>query len=432
MDSAELDNAISELETRVDRLRALYEQYFLGIERLEPLVPRKDVDRRIWQLRREKIRNTAKRFKLQTIIQRYNTLQQYWQRICREIERGTYRRHVLRAERATTTVSDIVAQKEAEKRQAEARTTADDLADMLARDVDAEQEFARAVAEASGPPSPPPAPWTPQPPPRTSQPLEALDLELDGIPRTSPPPPVTSAAPANPGARASAPEPRGNLLAALGVRQGSSRGNVGSLVGPTPVRTGKLRPRATGDTSALVPSAPIQASPAAPTPDNAARRTVLSAPGPRPAAAAPTAARPATSAAPTVARPAASAPTVTRPVPPASPAPSAAPSAPAAQAPAARPSPQAAAASNAREHVVPRPNPAAGAQGLTDQRILELHRELVAAKQRIRETGKVSVDGLAKSLRAAESKLKAQHKDRRIDFDIIIKNGKAVVKPIVR
>ncbi len=99
MDAAELDTNIEELEIRLERLRALYEQYFLGIEKIEPSVARKDVDRRIHLLRREKIRNTAKRFKLQTIIQRYNTFQQYWQRICREIENGTYKRHVLRAER---------------------------------------------------------------------------------------------------------------------------------------------------------------------------------------------------------------------------------------------------------------------------------------------------------------------------------------------
>src|ERR1700761_5068235 len=71
----------------------------MGIERIEPQIPRKDVDRRIYVLRREKIRNTAKRFKLQTIISRYNTFQQYWQRICREIENGTYKRHVIKAER---------------------------------------------------------------------------------------------------------------------------------------------------------------------------------------------------------------------------------------------------------------------------------------------------------------------------------------------
>ena len=34
----ELAQLIEELETRVERLRAVYEQYFMGIERLEPLI----------------------------------------------------------------------------------------------------------------------------------------------------------------------------------------------------------------------------------------------------------------------------------------------------------------------------------------------------------------------------------------------------------
>jgi hypothetical protein len=50
----------------------------------------------------------------------------------------------------------------------------------------------------------------------------------------------------------------------------------------------------------------------------------------------------------------------------------------------------------------------------------------------VNDSGKVSVDGLTKSLRAAESRLRQQHGDRRIDFDVVIKDGKAVVKPIVR
>ena len=48
-------------------------------------------------LRREQIRNTGLRFKLETAIQRYNTYQQYWQRIVREIENGTYQRDLGRA-----------------------------------------------------------------------------------------------------------------------------------------------------------------------------------------------------------------------------------------------------------------------------------------------------------------------------------------------
>ncbi len=97
MDPAEIARLIEELENRVERLRAAYDQYFMGIERLEPLVLRKEVDRRLWMLRREQIRNTRLRFKLETTIQRYNTYQQYWQRIVREIENGTYQRDLGRA-----------------------------------------------------------------------------------------------------------------------------------------------------------------------------------------------------------------------------------------------------------------------------------------------------------------------------------------------
>lgn len=97
MDFKEVDQALEELESRIERLKALYEQYFMGIEKLEPLVPRKDVDRRVQILRREQVRNTAQRFKFNTLVQRYNSFQQYWARVAREIENGTYHRDVARA-----------------------------------------------------------------------------------------------------------------------------------------------------------------------------------------------------------------------------------------------------------------------------------------------------------------------------------------------
>jgi hypothetical protein len=97
MESSEIEQLLDDLETRMERLRALYEQYFLGIEKLEPQTPRKDVDRRIVVVRREQVRNTALRFRFTTLLQRYNTLQQYWARTTREIENGTYRRDVRRA-----------------------------------------------------------------------------------------------------------------------------------------------------------------------------------------------------------------------------------------------------------------------------------------------------------------------------------------------
>ena len=97
MEQSDVEKQIGDLEIAVDRLRSLYEQYFVGIEKIEPQVPRKDVDRRIYALRKEQIRNTALRFRFQMVLQRYNTYQTHWQRICREIENGTYKRHMIRA-----------------------------------------------------------------------------------------------------------------------------------------------------------------------------------------------------------------------------------------------------------------------------------------------------------------------------------------------
>lgn len=95
----ELEIQLGELEERVDRLRALYEQYFMGYEKIEPGVQRKDVDRRFAMLRKVQIRNTALRFRFNVVTQKFNTYAMYWTRVCRQIEEGTFKRHVVKAAR---------------------------------------------------------------------------------------------------------------------------------------------------------------------------------------------------------------------------------------------------------------------------------------------------------------------------------------------
>lgn len=97
MDSKQLQIMLDELETDVERLKALYQQYFMGFEKLPPATLRKKVDRAFWQLRRERFPTTGGRFKFQQVLQRYNTYEQYWHRILRQIENGTYKRDVIRA-----------------------------------------------------------------------------------------------------------------------------------------------------------------------------------------------------------------------------------------------------------------------------------------------------------------------------------------------
>ena len=52
MELAQFDANVAELEVRLERLRSLYQQYFLGFEKMPPAVVHKDVERRLQVLRK--------------------------------------------------------------------------------------------------------------------------------------------------------------------------------------------------------------------------------------------------------------------------------------------------------------------------------------------------------------------------------------------
>jgi hypothetical protein len=99
-DSKEIEATINEFEKKLDRLKILYEQYFMGIEKREPLVPLKDVVRVMRLLDNEQIRNTGLRFRFRNLVQRFNVYRTYWNRTLREIEKGTYHRDLSRLRRS--------------------------------------------------------------------------------------------------------------------------------------------------------------------------------------------------------------------------------------------------------------------------------------------------------------------------------------------
>jgi hypothetical protein len=353
----DIDFEIEELETRLDRLRSLYEQYFLGIERIEPTVARKDVDRRFWMLRREKIRNTARRYKLQVLIQRYNTFQQYWHRICREIEAGTYTRHLVKAEKLLAKEALTIATKRrrgayrkgAEEAAAEpapeavaaSEPAATTQADEQDRELDALLGLNRGPGDRAEPAAPPPIAAATRRE-RARPQLQPLDLDID------------------------------DLLGGGERAPISARGTAAKR--PTqspPIRRRTPAPGSVRATRASKPPSGRTRPPASePTPPSERK----------------------------IASPPARAPGPVR---------------------AARPAP---------------PNPRAPAESaVTEARVRELHQRLAEAKRQVQDGKSVSVEGLAKSLRSTEEKLKKEHgAHRRIEFDVVIKNGRALVKPIVR
>lgn len=90
---------IDDLERTTERVRAAFEAYFLGLERRPPEIPRQQLHRRLLETQAATIVNTALRFRFQTLMQRFTLLAAYWNRTMREIEAGTYRRDILKAER---------------------------------------------------------------------------------------------------------------------------------------------------------------------------------------------------------------------------------------------------------------------------------------------------------------------------------------------
>lgn len=102
-----LEEELTDLAGRIERLRVLYQQYFMGLERMPPLVQREQLERRIRESPLNEARRATYKFRFQSLVQRLRTYEVYWDRLQRDIEEGRIERGViqeggLRPARVTT------------------------------------------------------------------------------------------------------------------------------------------------------------------------------------------------------------------------------------------------------------------------------------------------------------------------------------------
>ncbi|WP_298438263.1 MXAN_5187 C-terminal domain-containing protein [Geobacter sp.] len=83
---------IAQFEQGLNELIIKYEQYFLGLEKREPLRLLEAVERLARKYANVKIVNTMLSFKYNSLISRFNSYRQYWNRILRLMEEGRYSR----------------------------------------------------------------------------------------------------------------------------------------------------------------------------------------------------------------------------------------------------------------------------------------------------------------------------------------------------
>ena len=86
---------LNDLDEGISGLQVLYEKYFLGIDRKPPDQERKRISDKARELRTATIRNTALKFKINTLFAKLISFERMWDRTLREIEDGTYKRFSL-------------------------------------------------------------------------------------------------------------------------------------------------------------------------------------------------------------------------------------------------------------------------------------------------------------------------------------------------
>jgi hypothetical protein len=86
------------LDVKVKQLKLDYEQYFLGSRPREPGQLRGEVQKLIQLYSSTPIQNTALRFRFNSINSRFQAFKRQWDNILRQIEAGTYKRHVFKAD----------------------------------------------------------------------------------------------------------------------------------------------------------------------------------------------------------------------------------------------------------------------------------------------------------------------------------------------
>ncbi|APG24952.1 MULTISPECIES: MXAN_5187 C-terminal domain-containing protein [Syntrophotalea] len=87
---------LDDIALELRELELLYERYFSGEEKREPLKQRTEIERKLRALATRRIIKTDHRFLFDSLSSRYHTYATQWNRIQRLIDEGKYHRHTER------------------------------------------------------------------------------------------------------------------------------------------------------------------------------------------------------------------------------------------------------------------------------------------------------------------------------------------------
>lgn len=102
----EVEAQLKELEYLVKKCRIHYEQFFMGVEKREPVDLRRKIQTFLKNSPFEKHRKASIKFRALTLTQKFVTLTNYWDRILRSMEDGTFNYMAYRGFRPRSAAED--------------------------------------------------------------------------------------------------------------------------------------------------------------------------------------------------------------------------------------------------------------------------------------------------------------------------------------
>jgi hypothetical protein len=93
-----LERQINLLEQHIEELRVRYEQFFIDVLPFAPEKEQQEVVREMREILRAPFKNSADRFRIRSLISRFQTYKTYWSRVLREREEGRFQKDRFKAE----------------------------------------------------------------------------------------------------------------------------------------------------------------------------------------------------------------------------------------------------------------------------------------------------------------------------------------------
>jgi hypothetical protein len=394
--SVDIEELLDQVDKALDRVKVLYEQYFLGMQKQPPSHLHNDVERRLRDLMQISIRNTGLRYRFATLQQKFGSYNTYWRRTLRQIENGTYIRQLSKISRQAALTGEevpeeILAAMPKRMRDQVKRDREQALAVAARRQQTGSDEFLEDAAPGdlpaalgAGAPAAPPAA---QAAAKTREPTKGahilsdddFDMDFD------------------------------SFFASMEAGEGPAPAPAKPAPAKPPLPTG------TGPQPALRPSAPAIPSPSQTGPQPTVRFAgpSTSQTGPQPAI------RPSAPAIPSPSQTGPQ-PTIRPPAPPVPPRPPVPPPGAGARPPA----PPAAAAKRPEPGPPMKPPP-----GMNEADVNALYSKYVKAKEMVGETaGPGAYSKLMQTINAQAPKIMEQYKAKGVEFSVVVKDNQVVIK----